>query len=232
MNRLWTADDHLGGANIHRYTGNVFPTKEAREAAIIRNANGRIKDGDIIISVGDFCSYGKEKGVEGSRIKATQWEKLFKGKWIFMAGNHDANNSVKFGIESMVVKIGPYNAFVVHDPKYGYNAPPKCDLVICGHVHQAWHTQWRKHGKCDILYINVGVDVNRYMPISDSEIISLADREYRKLYIGTKPKVAVTDITCKHDGTVYKSDHKGGCPACKARAMAARLNLTKPENMV
>lgn len=221
MNRLFVADLHMGGAQIHAYTGHVFPTKEARERAIIRNANGRIKDDDLVICVGDFCSYGKEKGVEGDRIKALDWEKQFKGKWIFMAGNHDANNSVKFGIESMVVKVGQYNAFVVHDPKYGINAPQKCDLVLCGHVHQAWHTQWRRHGKNDVLYINVGVDVNRYIPITDSEVVSLADREYRRLY--RPPTVCIVkDITCKHDGSVYKSDHRGGCPACRERALAAK----------
>lgn len=42
-------------------------------------------------------------------------------------------------------------------------------FIICGHVHNAWHYKYI----AGILHINVGVDVNRFMPINDQEILNI-----------------------------------------------------------
>jgi len=43
------------------------------------------------------------------------------------------------------------------------------DFMICGHVHDLWHTK-KISG---IWHVNVGVDVNRYMPITDVEVSNI-----------------------------------------------------------
>jgi len=50
------------------------------------------------------------------------------------------------------------------------------DFMICGHVHNAWKTK-KISG---IWHINVGVDVNRYMPISDQEVLQIFEKIMRK----------------------------------------------------
>ena len=49
------------------------------------------------------------------------------------------------------------------------------DFMLCGHVHQAWHTK----KIAGIWHINVGVDVNRYMPINDQEVLQIFEKTVR-----------------------------------------------------
>lgn len=46
------------------------------------------------------------------------------------------------------------------------------DFVICGHVHQAWQTK----KIAGLWHVNVGVDVHRYLPIDDQEILNIFDK--------------------------------------------------------
>jgi calcineurin-like phosphoesterase family protein len=49
------------------------------------------------------------------------------------------------------------------------------DFMICGHVHNAWKV--RK--VAGVWHVNVGVDVNRYMPISDQEVALIYEKAVR-----------------------------------------------------
>lgn len=46
------------------------------------------------------------------------------------------------------------------------------DFMICGHVHNAWKTK----KVAGIWHVNVGVDVNRYMPINDVEVALIYEK--------------------------------------------------------
>jgi len=186
----------------------AFQRAEEMNVMLIREANQRIKQDDTCICVGDFSCRGGEKGVMGLHIKPTEILAKLHGTWIIVGGNHDDNNGVKSACESMVVDIAKYRAWVQHRPlvdEDGYNKKQghmaaknparqmpewqkswerrqlehvraSCDLVICGHVHNAWRT--RKIG--GIWHVNVGVDVNRYMPINDQEVIVVFERAARE----------------------------------------------------
>ena len=91
MNYWWTADLHLGHANIIKYCNRPFKNLEHMNKVLIRNWNERVKKEDIIFHVGDFCfrnSPGGKLG-EGGGIPATEWEKKLNGKIIHIKGNHD-----------------------------------------------------------------------------------------------------------------------------------------------
>jgi len=51
-----------------------------------------------------------------------------------------------------------------------------CDFMIVGHVHNNWKT------RCiaGVWHVNVGVDVNRYMPISDQEVIRIFEKAVKE----------------------------------------------------
>jgi len=195
--RFWTSDLHLGHANIAKYCkrpwlraddlgpdGN-WACKEFKDACatrmnagLLHNMNSRIKPDDTVVHVGDFCCHGGERGVSGVKIKAREWEDQLNGKWIFITGNHDDNNTVKHGLETAIVTICSLKAFVQHRPiERACEVPDLCSFVICGHVHEHWQTKFID----GILCINVGVDVNRFYPLDDSEVGGLYWRTTRAL---------------------------------------------------
>jgi calcineurin-like phosphoesterase family protein len=49
------------------------------------------------------------------------------------------------------------------------------DFMICGHVHNAWKVK----KIAGMWHVNVGVDVNRYMPINDTEVVLLVEQAER-----------------------------------------------------
>ena len=100
MREYFTADLHFGHPNIIVYTGRPFlkdsdlrepyisgqPKWTSREIALecaekmakrlIAEINMRCKKDDVLNHIGDFCCYGRARGVEGSRVQAVEYEKL------------------------------------------------------------------------------------------------------------------------------------------------------------
>ena len=196
MNTFFTSDLHLGHANIivyanrpwlkdgdllEPYTGGK-PKWVSKEIAlaradkmndrIIAEINMRCKKEDTLIHVGDFCCYGNERGMEGNRTKAEEWENKINPKVIHIFGNHDKNNSVKGCISGMVCKISHWTCWVQHLPPWNIGAieaPKGCNAYICGHVHDKWKTVTHRN----LPVINVGTDVNNLRPFSKNEVIKL-----------------------------------------------------------
>lgn len=189
--RFWTGDFHLGGNGISEYASRPFKNAEDMNKRLISNSNMRVKQEDTVVNVGDFASYGAEKGKEGLRIKPSEYLKQLNGKWIMIEGNHCENNRVKTDMKFMFTTIGKHKVFVSHYPTDSLNnkiidvkfwdelvkfAVNNTSFALVGHVHDAWHWKICKDYGRDYLNINVGVDVNRYMPISDDEVMKLYEK--------------------------------------------------------
>ena len=162
MNYWFTADYHLGHANIIKYVGRPFHSLEHMDRVIIANHNQRVKDGDVVFHVGDFCFRG---GKEGAKFSAAEYESQLNGKLIFIRGNHDHNNSCHTIIESMILSYGGYSIYMVHWPEKANDAYP---LNFCAHVHANWKHRRLSSGT---ILVNVGVDVWHYRPVSIDEIL-------------------------------------------------------------
>lgn len=201
MKRFWTADMHLGHANVASYCARPWCkpwmmrdgkfgigsrnwiSEEAKNTcssnmnnALIANFNSRVGRRDTTFHVGDFCCRGNERGVSGSKTRSEVWEEMLHGKIVHIMGNHDANNGTRYGIETAVVALGNYKAFVQHRPiERRCEVPDFCDFVICGHVHELWRIK-RVEG---MILINVGVDANKFYPLTDSEVIGIYEKENR-----------------------------------------------------
>lgn len=208
MKRYFCADHHFNNGDINRFCrrpvlrktdldvhGNwtsktaVIESAERGAEFLINNCNNRVKPEDNVICVGDLQNYGDVKGVPGLRRKPAYYFEKLNGIWIVLEGNHDTNNKVKPVARYMILDIGPYRAFVSHYPvenegkfdKTLLQYIGKCtDFQICGHVHKAWKHKWHKiMGMKPYLMYNVGVDVQKYMPVSDQDIIRDVSRIMR-----------------------------------------------------
>jgi calcineurin-like phosphoesterase family protein len=177
MKYWFTSDLHLGHANIIKYCHRPFKDIEEMNETIITNWNSRVKDGDLVFHVGDFCfknSKGGKPG-EGMQNKASHWRERLNGDIIFIKGNHDRNNSVKSIIERIVVKYGPHYICLVHNPE---NYDIHFAMNFVGHVHEKWKFR-RMFNPMDNKYIdliNVGVDVWGFFPRTFEEIY----KEYKR----------------------------------------------------
>jgi len=176
MKRYWTADQHLGGGNVIGYCDRPFRDCDHMNVRLIDGANERAKKDDMLVVVGDFM-------MKGGASKFKEWRDAYHSHTVFLLGNHCSNNGVKSVCSSMFTRISHFNVFVNHIP-YFYTdwfdadliayVEKSCDFAICGHVHTAW-----KHfmgvnelGKAGIPCINVGVDVWKYLPVSDDELVN------------------------------------------------------------
>ena len=170
MKEFYTADLHLGHANIIKYCGRPFKNINHMNKELIRRWNERVKPEDIVYHIGDFCfknSKGGKKG-EGLQTSAQEWEKKLNGKIIFIKGNHDRNNSTKTHIHSLVINIDNKLINLVHNPAHFDN---RFDINFIGHVHEKWQIQRKLSAFTFVDCINVGVDVWNFYPVTYEEII-------------------------------------------------------------
>ena len=170
MNFWFTADTHYGHKNIIEYCKRPYKTLEEMNAKLVQKHNERVKEGDVVFHLGDFCfrnSSGGKEG-EGALNRAQHYLKQLNGNIIVIKGNHDKNNLMKTIINHCVIEIGGEKIFLVHNPD-DYDGGYKINLV--GHIHEAWKI--RKIGHT--ILVNVGVDVWKYMPINIQEIMKAVE---------------------------------------------------------
>ena len=198
MSSLWfTADMHFGHANIALYCNRpyikpgeitedrkwAFPTapnlvEERIREDLIRRWNERVKPTDTVVHVGDFCNRGNNRGVPGVRLGPEKYAERLNGKIIFIRGNHDRNNGLKYMIDSAIMDVGKRSAFVQHRPvDRPEEVPAFCEFVVCGHVHEKWQTKWSG----GVLNINVGVDANDLYPVRQDEVAGIYFKELAKV---------------------------------------------------
>jgi len=165
--KFWfTSDYHLGHNNIIKYCDRPFRDLEHMNDTIIRNHNSRVHPEDTVFHIGDFCFKNTVNGKEGEGVPiyASEWESKLNGKIIHVKGNHDKNNSTKTIIKGILIEHCGVEAYLVHKPIH-YNDRYKLNLT--GHVHEKWKIKDMGNG---VVCYNVGVDVNRFMPVTLDEI--------------------------------------------------------------
>ena len=163
MNYWFISDTHFGHSNIIKYCNRPFKDIREMNKVLVTNWNQRIKKGDVIFHLGDFCFKKSAEAPKGI-FKYEDYEKVLNGKIIVIRGNHDNNNSTKTCIQSMIIKLGGQLLYLVHNPHYA-NKHYRINLV--GHVHEKWKI---KQLSPECIAVNVGVDVWGFKPISINEI--------------------------------------------------------------
>jgi calcineurin-like phosphoesterase family protein len=171
MKYYYTSDWHLGHAKIIQYCNRPFKSVEEMDETIIRNHNARVKEDDVVYHVGDFCFRNSPGGAPGmgKQERAKEYIKRLNGNIIFIKGNHDSNNSVKTNIERLVVGYGNHRFNLVHNPEM---ADVTYQMNFVGHVHQHWKFNKKISGYGLTYLVNVGVDVNKFMPRTFEELYS------------------------------------------------------------
>lgn len=85
MALFFTADLHLGHANIMLHCGRPFATVEEMDAKIIGNWNAVVRPEDTVYVLGDFA-----------RGDAAPYLRRLMGRVVLVRGNHDLPKCLKF----------------------------------------------------------------------------------------------------------------------------------------
>lgn len=191
MKTFFTSDLHLQSTEapgIIEWAHRPFKSVEKHDAALIRGIQERVKPDDLLIHVGDFMNYGKNRGRESGRAKPEEYIKRIGRQIVFLEGNHDPNNHVRCIGRTLTTKVGRYIVSVGHypstDKRFEFVETPEYStsriwsphgaasvhIHLCGHVHDKWHVFWDDSHVFKYLNINIGVDAWKYRPVSEAEL--------------------------------------------------------------
>ena len=195
MKYFLTADTHFGHGNIITYCNRPFKNPDHMNSTLINNWNMRVTNEDVVFIAGDFCFKS------GSNCeKANHWMNQLNGQKILIRGNHDNNNSAKTIIDCLHITFANQRINICHKPEHANSEFPinLCGHVhnnwkirtfkqhydiIEGLIRDKNELEkdrpdlyyfleknWDKRDS-DSIILNVGVDVQRFMPITIDEAI-------------------------------------------------------------
>ena len=151
---FFSADFHLGHANIIKYCNRPFTSVEEMDEEIIKRFNSVVTSKDITIHAGDFTLAKKEI--------AYKYVQRLNGQNIFLKGSHDYwlkgthhHEIWEKLIDGTYVVVGHYSMRVWPRSHYG-------SFNLFGHSHgklEPIGKQW-----------DVGVDTNDFYPYSFDQI--------------------------------------------------------------
>ena len=152
------SDTHFCHASIIIYTNRPFKSAGHMDEVLIDNWNSVVKPNDTVYFLGDLCL----------RNKAEYYTNRLNGKIIWIKGNHDDRSDTI--LEKCIINYGGIDWQLVHRPE---DADDKYKHILCGHVHGLWKI--KRVG--DRTFVNCGVDVWNFKPISIKQILKAIDGE-------------------------------------------------------
>lgn len=158
---------HFNHSKILQYCNRPFPNIEIMNRTIIQNWNTKVQNTDTVFHLGDWGMTKSSEAPDAPKESYLSIKKQLNGDIIVIRGNHDNNNSCKTIIENMVIRIGGYKIFLVHDPKF-YN--PHYSFIFTAH----WHGKFGmfiKKGKTII--VDLSVELWNFSPVTINEILQL-----------------------------------------------------------
>jgi len=183
---IWfTADLHLGHANVIGYCDRPFADAETMNRALVEGWNDAVGKEDTVWVLGDVAL---------GKISATlSMVSELNGRKLLVAGNHDRcwtghghkaegwteryldagfaevhQGQVDLGVgdKTVIACHFPYRGDSHDRDRYTEHRPlDRGQWLLHGHVHERWR-QWGR-------MINVGVDVWGYRPVSEQAIAEL-----------------------------------------------------------
>jgi calcineurin-like phosphoesterase family protein len=171
---FYTADLHLGHANIIEHCDRPFPNVKEMNQTLIDNWNGVVSNSDTVYVLGDFAFR--------SAYSMKPILKDLRGAKHLIVGNHDKgwmknlDPSDYFASVSDLKEIddeysqGNIHITLCHYPMLSWNRREYGAIHIHGHIHNnkglAFETLRRTKA------LNAGVEVNDYSPVTLDQLIA------------------------------------------------------------
>ena len=167
----FTADLHLGHANIIGHCGRPFTSVEEMDRVLLQNWNDRVRPTDTVYILGDL--------IFRSKAPVADYLEQMPGRKHLITGNHDAGWMKKtdlgryFESVSLMAEIreGGHRLVLCHYPMMTWNNAGLGSYHIYGHIHNNTRDfYWPLLRQMDHA-LNAGVDVNGFRPVTLPELI-------------------------------------------------------------
>lgn len=161
MSNWFTADLHLGHANIIKYCNRPFTSASEMDMTLIQRWNSVVKPEDTVYFLGDFCFAVTEQ--------AKAYLSQLHGQIHFIEGNHDKS---AFQIKHMFSSYRKFSEINIE------NTP----ITLCHYAMRvfnkshrgAYHLYGHSHGTLPeddtTLSFDCGVDTNNFYPYSWEDV--------------------------------------------------------------
>lgn len=169
MRELFTADLHIGHTNIIKHCNRPFEDIDEMNKIILNNWNKTVQRDDLVYILGDVA-LSNRYGVEEFLQKA-------KGRKILIKGNHDGwvKGHFRFFFEDVLsylqIKRNGKIITMCHYPMMSWEGINKNGIMLYGHIHN----------NRPMIYLpqmyNVGMDVNKFRPVTLDEAV-VNNKEY------------------------------------------------------
>jgi len=168
---LYTADLHLGHANIIRHCDRPFADVSEMDACLVAAWNKRVNANDTVYIVGDFI-------FRNARPPEEYLEKL-KGKKHLIIGNHDKDWLKKFDAQKYFESVGHYaeisngksRIVLCHYPMMSWNKMNHGAFMVHGHIHNGRNGEYFPLLQSLPNILNAGVDINGFQPVNFDELL-------------------------------------------------------------
>ena len=168
----YTADLHLGHANVIRHCNRPFETVDEMDAALIANWNRRVQPKDTVYIVGDllFRNMRPANGYLG----------MLNGRKTLILGNHDhtwikridAEKAFAAVANMLTIKDGAKTVVLCHYPMLSWHGSGRGSLMVHSHIHNNTNADYWPYLQSHPNILNAGVDVNGFMPATLDELIA------------------------------------------------------------
>lgn len=145
--RYYISDLHFGHANLNDHMDmRGFPDVEAMNEYMIKQWNSRVREGDEVVILGDFCVYTKAADVEMILRRLRGRKQLIRGNHDSFLGDKNLDSSLFQWIENYKeVKDNRRKVILSHYPVFCYNGQYQYDekgnpktYMLYGHVHNTY----------------------------------------------------------------------------------------------
>lgn len=163
---FFISDTHFYHANVMKYANRPFTDVNHMNEEMIKRWNEVVPKDGIVILCGDFGF--------ASASKLKEIRDRLNGTIIFIAGNHDNENNIKYKGEYIFDEIHLMINIAVldEDAKGGKQYITCCHYPMESYYNSrygAWLVYGHHHGTYDKLY-DVGVDNNDFYPVSYNKL--------------------------------------------------------------
>src|SRR5574344_1598676 len=193
--RFFTSDWHLGMQQMIDCCNRPFSSVNKMNSFLIKSCNARAKPEDIVIHLGDFCCYGNDRGLDGSKITPSEYLSQINATFVNIKGNHDPSNKTKSIADSIRTTLG-HRFTSVSCSHYPSNNILAAGSFHEGDIHLHGHSHLGITGKKEIFFIdfknkvlnvNLCCDLWHFQIVSEEELIAaitkfLNDTSHSKMF--------------------------------------------------